>query len=65
MGAARRMDEGLISGTFNSPQFQNLLGLDPDDEIAYANIKGNVSAMVQIGNVAGAGLAFVSVAPGV
>jgi hypothetical protein len=63
MGAARGIDEGLISGTFNSPQFQNLLGLDPDDEIAYANIKGNVSAMVQIGSVAGAGLAFVSVAP--
>jgi hypothetical protein len=63
MGAARGIDEGLISGTFNSPQFQNLLGLDPDDEIAYANIKGNVSAMVQIGSVAGAGLAFVSCCP--
>jgi hypothetical protein len=49
--------------SFNSPQFQNLLRLDPDDEIAYANIKGNVSAMVQIGSVTGAGLAFVSVAP--
>jgi len=63
MGAARGIDEGLISGTFNSPQFQNLLGLDPDDERAYANIKGNVSAMVQIGNIAGAGLALVSVVP--
>jgi hypothetical protein len=63
MGAARSIDEGPISGTFNSPQFQNLLGLDPNDEIAYANFKGNVSAMVQIGSVAGAGLAFVSVAP--
>jgi MFS family permease len=62
MGAARGIDEGLISGTFNTVHFQALLGLDDlkeRDPIAYANTKGNVSAMVQIGSVAGAALAFV------
>lgn len=59
MGAARGIDEGLISGTFNQSNFQILLGIDTLDEVALANIKGNVSSMVQIGSVAGAGLAFL------
>lgn len=59
MGAARGIDEGLISGTFNAKDFQQLLGFDELDEVAYANIKGNVSAMVQIGSVGGALLAFL------
>ncbi|KAK5073290.1 hypothetical protein LTR70_010323 [Exophiala xenobiotica] len=59
MGAARGIDEGLISGTFNTKDFQVLLGLDKLEEVEYANVKGNVSAMVQIGSVAGALLAFV------
>jgi MFS family permease len=59
MGAARGIDEGLISGTFNTDHFQRLLGFDQLDETAYANVKGNVSAMVQIGSVGGAALAFV------
>jgi MFS family permease len=59
MGAARGIDEGLISGTFNSTHFQHLLGFDELDEVAYADVKGNVSAMVQIGSVGGALLAFV------
>ena len=73
MGAARGIDEGLISGTtpratvnrylviltlyqgtFNSKNFQDLLHFDELDETAYANVKGNVSAMVQIGSVGGA-----------
>jgi len=54
MGAARGLDVGLISGTFNSKDFQRLLSLDHLDKVAYANVKGNVSAMVQIGSVAGA-----------
>lgn len=76
MGAARGVDEGLISGellqynmycsflgtdclalgTFNSKNFQNLLQLDELEELDLANIKGNVSAMVQIGSVGGAAL---------
>ena len=62
MGAARGIDEGLISGTFNAKHFQHLLGFDvleETNETQYANIKGNVSAMVQIGSVGGAALAFV------
>ena len=59
MGAARGIDEGLISGTFGSKNFQELLGIDQLDDVAFANVKGNVSAMVQIGSVAGAALAFV------
>ncbi|OAP56518.1 hypothetical protein AYL99_09697 [Fonsecaea erecta] len=59
MGAARGVDEGLISGTFNTEDFQQLLGFDKLDKDQYANVKGNVSAMVQIGSVGGALLAFV------
>lgn len=59
MGAARGVDEGLISGTFNTKHFQELLGFDKLDEAALADVKGNVSAMVQIGSVGGAALAFI------
>ncbi|KAK5315271.1 hypothetical protein LTR93_009903 [Exophiala xenobiotica] len=59
MGAARGIDEGLISGTFNTKHFQSILHLDELDDVTYANVKGNVSAMVQIGSVAGALLAFL------
>ena len=54
MGAARGIDEGLISGTFNTKHFQHLLGFDKLDDVTYANVKGNVSAMVQLGSVGGA-----------
>lgn len=60
MGAARGIDEGLISGTFNSRNFQQLLGFNKLDEVALADVKGNVSAMVQIGSVGGALLAFLT-----
>lgn len=46
MGAARGIDEGLISGTFNQKNFQELLGFDKLDKVALADLKGNVSAMV-------------------
>ncbi|ETI25366.1 hypothetical protein G647_02138 [Cladophialophora carrionii CBS 160.54] len=59
MGAARGVDEGLISGTFNTEHFQKLLGFDKLADDDYADVKGNVSAMVQIGSVGGALLAFV------
>lgn len=58
MGAARGVDEGLISGTMASLHFRETLGLEVLDPKGpeFANIKANVSAMVQIGSVAGAGL---------
>lgn len=59
MGAARGVDEGLISGTLAKKNFIHLLGLDKMDDIELANVKANISAMVQIGSVGGAALAFV------
>lgn len=44
----------LYLGTFNSKDFQQLLHFDELDDTAYADVKGNVSAMVQIGSVGGA-----------
>lgn len=59
MGAARGIDEGLISGTLSKPSFKHLIGLDNLEETELANVEGNISAMVQIGSVAGAALAFI------
>ncbi|CZR67059.1 probable MFS quinate transporter [Phialocephala subalpina] len=59
MGAARGIDEGLISGTLSKTHFIHLLGLDKMDKVELANVKGNISAMVQIGSVGGAALAFI------
>ncbi len=54
LGAARGVDEGLISGAFNSPDFQETIHFDSYSKSEGANIKANVSAMVQIGSVGGA-----------
>jgi sugar porter (SP) family MFS transporter len=59
MGAARGIDEGLISGTFATKHFQKSLGLNKLDTVELAQVKANVSAMVQIGSVGGAFLAFI------
>lgn len=59
MGAARGIDEGLISGTLSKSHFIRQLGLDKMGDVELANVKGNISAMVQIGSVGGAGLAFL------
>ncbi|CAL3965493.1 hypothetical protein PZA11_001777 [Diplocarpon coronariae] len=59
MGAARGVDEGLISGTLGKTHFIKLLGLDRMGKVELANVEGNISAMVQIGSVGGAGLAFL------
>lgn len=51
MGAARGVDEGLISGTLASKHFQKLHGLDileHDNKAEFANIKANISSMVQV-----------------
>ena len=59
LGAARGVDEGLISGAFNSKDFQKTIHYDTYTAVERANIKANVSSMVQIGSVGGALFAFV------
>lgn len=59
MGAARGVDEGLITGVFNSHAFKQSLGIDGLDDDELASVKGTVSSMVQLGSVAGALLAFI------
>lgn len=54
MGAARGVDEGLITGVFNSHSFKSRLGIDDLDKVSLASVKGTVSSMVQLGSVAGA-----------
>ncbi|KAM0278159.1 hypothetical protein ACHAQH_005357 [Verticillium albo-atrum] len=59
LGAARGVDEGLISGAFKSKDFQRFIHYETYDAIEQTNIKANVSAMVQIGSVGGALIAFL------
>ncbi|KAI9843753.1 MAG: hypothetical protein M1837_006113 [Sclerophora amabilis] len=59
MGAARGVDEGLISGTLASDNFKKLLGFDELSVVDVAQVTANISAMVQIGSVGGALIAFV------
>ncbi|KAG6007593.1 hypothetical protein E4U21_005791 [Claviceps maximensis] len=59
LGAARGIDEGLISGAFNSADFKTSIRYASYSVVDKANIKANVSAMVQIGSVAGALIAFL------
>ncbi|KAJ5156901.1 MFS quinate transporter [Penicillium canariense] len=65
MGAARGLDEGLIGTTVAQKSFMSEYGLVPSKkpttaELAMlANRKGNITAMVQIGSVGGALLAFI------
>lgn len=54
LGAARGVDEGLITGVFNSDSFKNHVGIGNLDKDALASVKGNVSSMVQLGSVPGA-----------
>jgi hypothetical protein len=54
MGAARGIDEGLISGAFASKDFQKTINYSSYSKVEQTNIKANVSAMVQIGSVGGA-----------
>ena len=61
LGAARGVDEGLISGAFNSKDFQNTIHYSQYSDGEKTNIKANVSAMVQIGSVGGALLYVVVV----
>lgn len=54
LGAARGIDEGLITGAFKSKDFQSTIHFSSYSKSEKANIQGNVSAMVQLGSVAGA-----------
>lgn len=54
LGAARGVDEGLISGAFNSPDFQSAINYESYSINEQADIKANVSAMVQLGSIGGA-----------
>ena len=54
MGAARGVDEGLISGAFKTSNFQDSINYSSYSDVEQTNIKANVSAMVQIGSVGGA-----------
>ncbi len=54
MGTARGIDEGLITGTFNSADFQWTINFGSYSSVEQANIRGKVAAMVQIGSVGGA-----------
>ncbi|KAJ6789786.1 hypothetical protein PWT90_02336 [Aphanocladium album] len=59
LGAARGIDEGLITGAFNSDDFKKVIGYNHLDDVGKANIKANVSSMVQLGSVGGAMMAFL------
>jgi hypothetical protein len=60
MGAARGVDEGLITGIFNTDVFKKSLGLDTLGKDELADVKGDVSSMVQLGSIPGALLAFLA-----
>ncbi|RDW86983.1 putative MFS quinate transporter [Aspergillus mulundensis] len=59
MGAARGVDEGLITGAFDSVDFQRTIDYESYSAVEQANIKANVTAMVQLGSVGGALFAFL------
>ncbi|KAL6231003.1 hypothetical protein BDW75DRAFT_54958 [Aspergillus navahoensis] len=59
MGAARGVDEGLITGAFDSVDFQRTIDYASYSAVEQANIKANVTAMVQLGSVGGALFAFL------
>ncbi|EZF30057.1 MFS quinate transporter [Trichophyton interdigitale] len=61
MGASRGIDEGLISGTVQQKAFISKYRLNDPllSESERANLLGNITAMVQIGSIGGALLAFL------
>lgn len=54
LGAARGVDEGLITGAFNTKDFQSRIHYESYSDAEQADLKANVSAMVQLGSVLGA-----------
>ncbi|RLV91223.1 Quinate permease [Spathaspora sp. JA1] len=64
LGAARGCDEGhIVSGNIALPAFRARFGLDDDTKSAdyLANLKSNITAMVQLGSIGGALIAMKSV----
>lgn len=63
LGAARGLDEGTIAGSVAQVSFKDEFGLsDTTKSDTYlANLKSNITSMVQIGSVAGAILAMFTV----
>lgn len=63
LGAARGLDEGCISGSVAQPSFKQQFGLADESKSAneLANLKSNITSMVQLGSVAGALIAMYTV----
>lgn len=63
LGAARGLDEGSISGSVAQPSFKNQFGLSDKLKSAdqLADLKSNITSMVQLGSVAGAMVAMYTV----
>ncbi|KAG7663534.1 uncharacterized protein J8A68_002918 [[Candida] subhashii] len=63
LGAARGYDEGNISGNITLPSFKARFGLSDETKSAdyLANLKSNITSMVQLGAIGGAMLAAKTV----
>lgn len=63
LGAARGFDEGCVSGTVTQPSFKARFGLEDKTktESEIAQLKSNITSMVQLGSIAGSALAMVVV----
>ncbi|QEU59486.1 hypothetical protein KDRO_B07590 [Kluyveromyces lactis] len=63
LGAARGYDEGNVSGSVAQVSFQNQFGLaDKTKSASYlANLKSNITSMVQLGSIGGTLLAMYTV----
>ncbi|KAK8090680.1 hypothetical protein PG994_000185 [Apiospora phragmitis] len=59
LGEPKNVYEGLIAGAFGSADFQKTIRLSSYSLVEQTNIKGNVAAMVQLGSIGGALIAFV------
>jgi MFS family permease len=60
MGAARGIDEGLIGTTAELEPFRRKFGLDDPTKSKHeiAELLSNITSMVQMGSILGAGIAF-------
>ncbi|KAI5950287.1 hypothetical protein KGF57_004349, partial [Candida theae] len=63
LGAGRGLDEGNISGNIALPAFKQRFGLSDKSKSAdeLANLKSNITSMVQLGSIGGAIIAMKSV----
>lgn len=63
LGAARGLDEGNISGNVAQVSFSTLFGLSDKSKLKsqLADLKSNITSMVQVGSIAGAIIAMYSV----